>query len=452
MPALASLGGWWSRLEVAQANRLLQAAAALWLVVTIPLEIILWPTNPDFPQFYLGGVIARHGEWASLYPIPWSDLDNPGLHSNLTPTAEALRQRYDVPNSTRFILPPPTALLLVPLSLLTYQQASWAWCALLIACTWGVAYYAGRFYRLLSGRPSRGEGVLALLIVLSPMVARAIRVQNTLPVIALMLAWAVMEVHRHDRAHAAMAILLGALLKYATLVLLPIFVLMHRWRTLGWLVGLGLTMGAGSLAIMGTGPFATFLHDIAPTLNRPGTSVGNLSLAGLFMQWHGSGEALPRSITRPLVVTQLVAFGTLLTLMYKRRQAFWRTPSYVCAAAVGLLTWMLIFSPITWEHYPIVLCPFWGWLMWEAQPSMVRRLVVIAAMGLMNVPQVMFDIEDFLQADLRLPEPWQASQLWGMMLTLGLATWRLAQAHQLRLTPHSRAAPPAGRLGCGEVD
>jgi len=98
MPALASLGEWWSRRDVAQANRRLQAAAALWLVVTIPLEIILWPTNPDFPQFYLGGVIARHGEWASLYPIPWSDVHNPGLYSDLTPTAEALRQRYDVPN------------------------------------------------------------------------------------------------------------------------------------------------------------------------------------------------------------------------------------------------------------------------------------------------------------------------------------------------------------------
>ena len=27
-------------------------------------------------------------------------MDNPGLHSDLTPTAEALRQRYEVSNST----------------------------------------------------------------------------------------------------------------------------------------------------------------------------------------------------------------------------------------------------------------------------------------------------------------------------------------------------------------
>jgi Glycosyltransferase family 87 len=426
MQTLSKLVQWCRVNDVKTFNVRLRWAAVLWLAISIAVGFIWWPTPPDFPQFYMGGLMARLSEWESLYPIPWSDVENPGIYSDPKPGDLALRESYYVPNYTRFMLPPPAALLFVPLSLLPYRWAGWVWVAVLTACTWGVAYYAGWLYRAFSGKPSPWEGVLTLLVVVSPMVCRAIRVQNSTPVIALMFAFTMADLLRSDRGRAGAAILLGALLKYATLALLPLLVAMRRWRALGGLALFGLATSAISLAVMGTEPFETFVRDIAPTLDRPSAYLGNQSLTGLLVRLHGPGAPLPRSVTLPLAAAQLLALAATLALIFRRRWEDWREPRYIFAAAAALLTWLLIFSPIAWEHYPIFLCPLWGWLVWEAQQSMRHRAIVITAMALMNFPQGIFEVEGFLQYDIALPEPWNSGQLWGIMMTAGVAMWRLS--------------------------
>ena len=74
------------------------------------------------------------------------------------------------------------------------------------------------------------------------------------------------------------------------------------------------------------------------------------------------------------------------------------------------------------------LCPLWGWLVWEAQQSVPRRIVATTAMVLMNVPQGIFHTDGFLSYDIMLPEPWNSGQLWGGMMTTGIAIWRLSAA------------------------
>src|SRR5438132_34758 len=82
-------------------NRTCYALAALWLAVVVPVSLsVPWPTptsllgtlgTGDFPQFYMGGVMARLGYWDSLYPIPNPDsVNNPGM-----PEDSTMRPRYE---------------------------------------------------------------------------------------------------------------------------------------------------------------------------------------------------------------------------------------------------------------------------------------------------------------------------------------------------------------------
>jgi len=97
-------------------NRCCSAAAFAWLVIVVPLTFKFRPVRyHDAGQFYMGGVIARHGAWDSLYPLPRPGSPyNPGLagDSDRRPTYQILSDAVGVGDDPRFIQPPPDALLL----------------------------------------------------------------------------------------------------------------------------------------------------------------------------------------------------------------------------------------------------------------------------------------------------------------------------------------------------
>jgi hypothetical protein len=91
------------------------------------------------------------------------------------------------------------------------------------------------------------------------------------------------------------------------------------------------------------------------------------------------------------------------------------------AAAAALLVWLLLFSPICWEHYFTYLCPFWGWLLWEAGISARRRVAAWLAIGLSWLPWAVLP-------NLILPEPLTSHMLMSLLLILALAIRRLVAA------------------------
>ena len=81
------------------------------------------------------------------------------------------------------------------------------------------------------------------------------------------------------------------------------------------------------------------------------------------------------------------------------------------------MCWLLIFSPMYWEHYTAYLAPLFGWAVWEATRSRARLIVMLLAAAMLYAPlPVMFK---------RLPDPWAAHILWATCLLLGLAIARL---------------------------
>src|SRR4051794_10583448 len=94
-------------------NPACKAAALVWLVVSIPVGLAWRPTDSDFQQFYMGGLLIRVSQTSQLYPIPNpTSLDNPGMNPASAPKPGywSIEQRYGVPDITHWMLPPTSAL------------------------------------------------------------------------------------------------------------------------------------------------------------------------------------------------------------------------------------------------------------------------------------------------------------------------------------------------------
>src|SRR4051812_41965494 len=87
-------------------NRACYAIAFSWIAAALVLSFRSRPVEHagheyhDFSQFYMGGLIARHGAWAALYPIPHEhSVNSPGEweESDSRPAYRELAERAGVP-------------------------------------------------------------------------------------------------------------------------------------------------------------------------------------------------------------------------------------------------------------------------------------------------------------------------------------------------------------------
>jgi hypothetical protein len=375
-------------------NRACAALALVWLLGASLVIARQAGSLCDFPQFYMGAAAARAGIWDSLYPIPRpGSLNNPGLapDSFTRPAYADLAARLGVGNATRFIQPPPAALLMSPLGLVPYRSARIVWALLSAAALWGAALYAARFLARISRRRSRWEGVLVLAIALSPRAYFTLFWGNISPFVALLLGFITWEILRRRAVGASVVLVAGTVLKYVPAVLLPLMVAARRWRILVYSALLAVVLGAVSLAWMGTGPFLTYMREMMPTLGRPGLgSVLSSQSAYAFvarLTGKGPDEAIPLSVISLVGLARWVVLaGILAVLLLRGRPVDWRRPATACAAAAALTAWFMIFSPIFWSHYLVYLVSFWGWILWESQGSRVTAWIALAAAALVWAP------------------------------------------------------------------
>jgi hypothetical protein len=424
-------------------NRACAKAGLLFLLLGVGAKYVTYarrglPQTQDFSQYYMGGMMALHGEWDSLYPIPRRGaLTNAG-----TGDASDLRERYrrralaagvDA-DSYRFIQPPPCALLFVPLAMMPFKTAHIVWTLLLIAAAVGVAVQASRVLELSLSRATKWGGVLILLICLSPQAFRWVRVGNVSLIVAWLIGYTTIELVRRDGARGAAALVAGAIIKYALLVLLPLVAAARRWRTLAWSVVLALAVLLVSLTVMGAAPFKTFAFEIAPTLGRTSMIGENQALYRFLLDVQGvtREDAMPRPLEIAFRVTQFACLGLMLALIAIKPPEHWETPSHVFAAALALIAWLLIFSPIFWEHYHAYLAPFWGWLAYEAMRSTVKRVAAIAAIALAYLPSFILLRQLHMT---KLPQPLFSHLLWSAVIMWGMAVWDLIRSTDFQPVP-----------------
>jgi len=404
-------------------NRFCAALAALWLLVGVPLTFRLRsPRFHDFGQFYMAAQIARHGAWSDLYPIADSaSKNNPGLaeDSRMKPIYARLAAENGVGDEPRFISPPPTALLLMPLAWLDYQHAKWAWLIFNCACGLAVALLAGKVYELSVASRSNWSGLITLLVAFSHLMYITLRALNVEPILTLLLIGGILFMfHQHSAASAA-ALVLAALLKYVGAVLLPLSIAIGRWRGLLWFMLWLLVASSLALIIMGRQPFEEF-GELLPLFLRPYDNDASQSIYGLLMRLQS-----PQPGHIALLIAEITKWVTILCILLMifrtGRERFLSQPSTVFAASASLLCWFLIFSPLAWNKYHLYLTPLWGWLAAETRGSRVRLIIVIGAIALAWGSWMTI-------SSINLPEPLTSHMLFSAMLILGLAIARLGQA------------------------
>lgn len=407
-----------------------RAAAAAALLFILASHLVRGTSYQDFTQYYMGGVMARTGSWDALYPIPLPDSIYNAAWGD--PPQSIVRERYRELAAEhgideygfRFIQTPPVALLFAPLTLLDYPRAYRVWMVILSLCMWGVSLQAGRVYReARGGVEDKGVGVMILVVACSVMAYRAVRVGNVSVIVALCIGVVVLDLVRPRAAWiSGTAMTIGALAKYATSVLAPIHLVTKRWAPLVWAAAVLAILCIGTLALSGAGPFVEFARDIAPTLARSHPHRANQSIEGLLLRLTGHAT-LPPAWTLPLRAAQFLVLWVVVFLIVRRRRSLLADAPLVFAAAAALVCWLLIFGPLFWEHYPVYLCPLWGWLAWEARGSVWRAVVVVAAIAMAWVPVPAIQW-------IHLPEPINSHILVSTLLILGLALWRLGVRDQ----------------------
>lgn len=410
-------------------NLILQLASLVGLAMLIAWRSHTSPNPQDFSQFYMGGLMASPGLADEMYPIPHADsIHNPGpaVESDMPPKYARQAQRVGVGNSFRFIQPPPTALLFAPLSYYSYRVAQMVWLGILTVCAWIAAVQAGRIYGLLRGvhgGGGRAEGIITCIATFSPLTYWSIRVQNTSPIVAALIGMSVLALLENRPARVALAVVLGGILKYASGILLPLFIVLRAWRELVLMAVFTIIVLLITLFALGRAPFAIFFTDIAPTLSRPFEMEQNQSLAGFLLRITHQ-VVLPHALNLALNLLRWGSLAGLCLLLARRPRLHWQQPCNLIPAAAALLAWLAVFSPIFWEHYAIYFVPFWGWLIWEIRGGGGggwRRWVGSAAIALH------WGAWPIWWKHI-IPEPACSIMLWGSICLLLLATVRIAES------------------------
>jgi alpha-1,2-mannosyltransferase len=406
-----------SRPSALGVNRTLTLAALLWIAGTVVVVRQRQPTPEDLPQFYMSGLLIREGQTDDLYPIP-----EPGARLNAGwPNASTPRPGYQqaaqesgLPDAFRFILPPPSALLFIPISLIPWAMAVWLWSFVVALCCWGIGVIAARLHREILGRDSVTQGILVMGIAIAPMTARIIELGNTSSLVGLCAGGVVIGLHRERDSWASAGMLVGGLAKLATPVLLPLLIALRRVRLIGWLIVLALSILALTLMLGGFEPFRVFLQDIAPTLTRPDARAQGLR--SLAMSIFGY---LPRKVNVAITIASWTVFALLCLAIWRSRRTLAESVVHLSAGAAGLLSWLLLFSWFSWPHYLLYIFPFWGWLFWEGSKRLSVAAVVVLAVVLSSITPLW--VERFVSLPAML-EPFMVVPL---SIVMALAFWRL---------------------------
>jgi hypothetical protein len=301
-----------------------------------------------------------------------------------------------------------------------------------------VSLQAGEVLQVSLARSTRLAGLLILLIATSPQAHRWPRVENLSVLMAWLTGYVTLELVRGDRARGAVALVIGAAVKYAQLILLPLHVALRRWRTIAWTASLGVGFLLLSLLIMGFEPYKTFARDIEPTLKKTrleeNQALYRFVLISLGAQ---SEDAMPRGAEIVFRVVQFGLLAAMVGLILIKPRSHWMNSANVFGAALALIAWLSIFSPVFWEHYHAYFCPFWGWLVYEAMRSRVKLVLVIIAIGFAYLPTSLLIQQMHWK---KLPEPFFSHLLWSAIIMWGLGLASVVS----RQTRTSYSPSPAG--------
>ncbi len=281
-------------------------------------------------------VYARHGETLERYlGEGWKVPDRLGVRINAHP--------------------PTSVLLGLPLASLSYWDAFLIWSLLslaaLTASFWLMIRQLG-----IAFSPWLLLPLVTILLLCGPF--RQHMNQGQLGIILLLLITASWAASRSGWLLWA-GVFLGAAtaLKLFPGFLFLYFVLWRQWRTVGAGIVTVAVLTALTAAIFGVDTYHSYVRDALPEAARFRNGWNNASLLGFWSKLfdEGAGQVVPLWYSPWLAWAGTLTCSAAVAALTAR--AIWRVRSQAeCGTAFGLcVIAMLLLSPVTWEHYFVLL-------------------------------------------------------------------------------------------------
>ncbi len=392
---------------------------------------------------------------------------DPYGETTLLARAEALHSPTALIYSTLFtsyIQPPTSALAVVPLTVLSWRDATHAY--LILNNLFLIAAVA---LTLLTVRPTVpvpwAIAGAALITAGFSQIYSSFALGQVDASITLLLVLGLRGYSRGRPAVAGGAIAAAAAIKLIPVVLILYFLWKREYRVVAWTLGAGAALLLLSLAAVGPDTYWTYLHHTLPGLMKGSTHYANMSAAGafnrLFIKQLGflgplmSLDEVPSSLGARLL-TLATAAGLCAAIAFAvarpRTVPAGDSPpeqGYVLEYYLVLTAGLLV-SSVSWEFYSIWLLPLF--LSVFLAPSRVlppgrgARLLIMGACLIayvvLNYPggrvgrEYFFDVNGLFYHPGLVPGAWveeHVFHLYGGHLTL-VPLWRLAALVLLALT------------------
>ncbi|MGI8855681.1 MAG: glycosyltransferase family 87 protein [Thermomicrobiales bacterium] len=249
--------------------------------------------------------------------------------------------------------PPFPAVLIAPLSLLSYHSALMVWRILLVGCVAaGIGLLVAELRLYAIGAPRGWPAVILVALTLLWLPLRGSIVGQWDSILLLLLVLTLIGLRRHWSPLTGIAIGLAGLIKVYPLYL-GLFLLWKReWRALGWLIASLIAFTGLSTLIVGWETTALFFRHVLPQIGGSTTYAENQSLLALLLRVFGIQEIRGPRVT---VLTALSLLLVTLPLCWRLRARPARTsPRYAADFSLTVGT-MLLAIPVAWQHYEVVL-------------------------------------------------------------------------------------------------
>lgn len=335
-------------------------------------------------MFYLGARVAVLGKWDELYPIPTVDSKtHPGWPAGSIPKPayQLLADESQIVDPFRFVYPPPSAIMLAPIGLLSVADALPLWWALSAVACWVSGLIAGELYFRLMARRDWLWAIVVVGIPACPLTWATVRLANTSAIVGLAIGWTLLGLATSRPILAGLGFYIGAAFKFATIPLLVIPLALGRVREVVTFFVISTLFLLLALAVTGVVPWYDFVY-LTNRLAIPNGYPINVSLLAMIEDLIPLPGKKYAEILR--LIAMVVSFGSIVMgLSLCRRQADANT---VFAGALGLIGWFLVFAPTTQNHYLVYLYPLWGYLIAEAIGSRIGLVAAVAVIGFSFLP------------------------------------------------------------------
>jgi hypothetical protein len=257
--------------------------------------------------------------------------------------------------------PPPSVLMVMPLAALDYFDAVLVWNLISLAALGVSLWIVARQLELPVSWWSVFPAV-TLILLCGPLQQQ--NAQGQLNLILLLLLTGTWAADRSGKPRLAGALLgAAAAIKLFPAFLLLYFVVRRQWRVV-WsaLVSLA-TISALTLAVLGFEAYRAYFVDVMPRVERFLSWWNNASLTGICRKLFGPATEKPWLVWKvePLwncptlarVLALVLSAMTVAIVLWTIRNA--RTRADLDLAFSLAMTAMLLVSPITWDHYFLLL-------------------------------------------------------------------------------------------------